>query len=92
LKHKYGSKLLSRAATSTNLTDEKHLLLEQELSPEEKDQHRRAAAKVKQQQIRTELKQLYSTKRKEEKETKSEATELTQEEVFTPVYRKMSRA
>ncbi len=92
LKHKYGSKFLSRAATSTILTDEKHLLLEQEQPPQKREEHRLAETKARQKKVRDELKQFYSNKRKEDKnkETDSTMTVENDEEVFTPVYRKMA--
>jgi DNA polymerase-4 len=86
LKHKYGSKFISRAATSISLTDEKTILTEQEESYAEKEQKRKTEIKAKQKQIREELKEFYTEKRRKEKEQTK--TNLYQEDVYAPVYKK----
>jgi DNA polymerase-4 len=86
LKHKYGSKFISRAATSISLTDEKAILTEQEESYAGKEQKRKTEIKAKQKQIREELKEFYTEKRRKEKEQTK--TNLYQEDVYAPVYKK----
>jgi CRISPR/Cas system CMR subunit Cmr6 (Cas7 group RAMP superfamily) len=88
LKHKFGSKFISRAATSILLTDEKTMLTEQEESYAEKEQRRKAEIKQKQKQIREELKKFYNEKRKQEKELEKTKITLYEEDVYTPVYKK----
>jgi DNA polymerase-4 len=87
VKHKFGAKSISRAATSILLTDEKSMLTEQDESIEQKEKNQKAAIKEKQKQIRTELKKVYSEKRKLEKEQEKAAAVTQQEDVFRPVYK-----
>jgi DNA polymerase-4 len=88
LKHKFGSKFISRAATSILLTDEKMILTEQEESYTEKEQRRKSEIKQKQKQIREELKAFYTEKRKKEKELEKTKSIINQEDVYAPVYKK----
>ena len=87
LKHKYGSRSISRAATSILLTDEKTMLTEQEESYAEKERKRKAEIKQKQQQVREELKKFYTEKRRKEKEEEKTKNIIYPEEMYEPVYK-----
>lgn len=86
LKHKFGSKFISRAATAIALTDEKNILSEQDEDPGIKETKRKTEVKAGQKRIREELKKYYTGKK--EKEGKKTAAPLFVEDVFTNVYRK----
>ena len=88
LKHKFGSKSISRAATAIALVDEKGMLTEQDESYLQKEQKRKAATKARQQEIRAELKKKYTEKRRIQKEEDQVKAIAYEEDVFMPVCKK----
>lgn len=92
LKSRFGSRLISRAATAIHLTDEKNILAEQEEQPWEREQKRKAAVKHKQQALRKELKARYTAEKKAEQEAQAANTTEVPVDVFLPVYRKTQTA
>jgi DNA polymerase-4 len=88
LKHKFGSKFISRAATSIALNDEKIMLSEHDESSVDKEKRLKAETKARQKQIRDELRNFYTEKRKKEKEMDKVKNIPDQEDVYTPVYKK----
>lgn len=87
LKQKFGSKSISRAATSIVLTDEKSILTEQDESYIRMEQKQKETTRAKQKQIRAELKNFYTEKRRIQKEEEKEKATINQEDVYMPVYK-----